>query len=78
MRYNIYGGENVKESKFDKVKYNNEFNSKAYDRINLTVPKGAKERIQTAAKHNRESVNGLINRVVMAEVEKIEAKSKDL
>lgn len=30
------------DKKFDKVKYKNEFITKAYDRINLTVPKGKK------------------------------------
>ncbi len=65
----------MKESKFDKVKYNNEFNAKAYDRINLVVPKGAKERIKEAADKNGESVNSLINRVVFEEVERIEAEN---
>lgn len=56
----------------------NRYNEKAYDRINLVVPKGEKERIKEAAEKNGESVNGLINRVVIAEVEKIEAEGKDL
>lgn len=56
----------------------NRYNEKAYDRINLVVPKGEKERIKEAAEKNGESVNGLINRVVMAEVDKIEAEGKDL
>ena len=51
----------------------NKYISKAYDRINLTVPKGEKERIKTIAEQNGESVNALINRVVFAEVERIEA-----
>lgn len=34
-----------------------------YDRINLTVPKGNKERIQTAAQANGESVNAFINQI---------------
>ena len=50
----------------------NKYNAKAYDRINLTVPKGEKERIQIVAKQNGESVNSLINRVVFAEIERIE------
>lgn len=55
----------TKESgKFDKVSYNNAFNSKAYDRINLTVPKGAKEAIKAHAEKNGESVNGFINRLI--------------
>lgn len=60
------------EKKFNKVAYNNQFNAQAYDRINLTIPKGEKERIQAAAKKNGESVNALINRVLFAEVERIE------
>ena len=51
----------------------NKYLSKAYDRINLTVPTGEKERIKTVAEQNGESVNALINRVVFAEVERIEA-----
>ena len=50
----------------------NRYNEKAYDRINLVVHKGEKDRIKEAAEKNGESVNSLINRVVMAEVEKIE------
>lgn len=52
----------------------NRYNEKAYDRINFVVPKGEKDRIKEAAKKTGESVNSLISRVVMAEVEKIEAK----
>lgn len=65
----------MESSKFDKVKYNNEFNAKAYDRINLTIPKGEKERIKSAADKNGESVNALINRVLFTEVERIEGKT---
>ncbi len=43
-----------------------------YDRINLTVPKGNKERIQTAAQANGESVNAFINRLIDTELERIE------
>jgi len=42
-----------------------------YDRINLTVPKGTKERIQTAAQINGESVNAFINRLIDTELERI-------
>lgn len=54
------------------IKYNNEYNKQAYDRINLTVPKGNKERIQTAAQANGESVNAFINRLIDTELERIE------
>lgn len=51
--------------KFDKVAYNNAFNSKAYDRINLTVPKGFKESLKAHAESQGESVNSFINRAIM-------------
>ena len=38
--------------------------AKSYDRINLTVPKGKKERIQNYAQSVGESVNGFINRAI--------------
>lgn len=52
------------------VKYNNTFISKAYDRINLTVPKGRKEVIQTYAEAHGESVNGFINRAITEAMER--------
>lgn len=54
------------------IKYNNEYNKQAYDRINLTVPKGKKESIQTAAQANGESVNAFINRLIDTELKRIE------
>lgn len=52
----------------------NRYNDKAYDRIALVVPKGEKDRIKAAAEKNGESVNSLINRVLFAEVERIETE----
>jgi hypothetical protein len=42
----------------------NRYIAKAYDRINLTVPKGKKETIQAHAETQGESVNGFINRAI--------------
>ena len=42
----------------------NRYIAKSYDRINLTVPKGKKERIQYFAQSVGESVNGFINRAI--------------
>lgn len=39
-----------------------------YDRITLNVPKGYKERISDYAKSHGESVNGLVKRLVDAEI----------
>lgn len=46
------------------IQYNNEFNKNAYDRINLTVPKGEKESIKAHADKMGESVNGFIYRAI--------------
>ena len=42
----------------------NKYISKAYDRINLTVPKGKRDTIQAYAAAQGESVNGFINRAI--------------
>lgn len=42
----------------------NRYIAKAYDRINLTVPKGKKDTIQAHAEAHSESVNGFINRAI--------------
>lgn len=47
----------------------NKWNDKAYDRINLTVPKGQKDVIKEFAEANGESVNGYINRLIFSDME---------
>lgn len=42
----------------------NKWIAKAYDRINLTVPKGKRDVIQAHAESQGESVNGFINRAI--------------
>jgi len=42
----------------------NKWNDKTYDRINLTVPKGKKEKIKEHAESRGESVNSFINRAI--------------
>lgn len=42
----------------------NKWIAKAYDRVNLTMPKGKKEVVQAHAEARGESVNGFINRAV--------------
>ena len=42
----------------------NRYMAKAYDRINLTVPKGRKEQIKSHAEQHGESVNAFINRAI--------------
>jgi uncharacterized protein (DUF1778 family) len=42
----------------------NKWNDKTYDRINLTVQKGKKDKIKEHAESRGESVNGFINRAI--------------
>ena len=48
----------------------NKYIAKAYDRINLTVPKGKKDTIQAHAEAHSESVNGFINRAIQETMER--------
>ena len=47
----------------------NRYNEKAYDRINLTVPKGQKDIIKAHAESKGESVNGFIQRAIQTTME---------
>lgn len=48
----------------------NAWNAKAYDRVNLTMPKGQKAEIQVHAQARGESVNGFINRAISEAMER--------
>ncbi len=48
----------------------NKWIAKAYDRINLTVPKGDKDRLQAHAEARGESVNGFIKRAISETMER--------
>lgn len=61
------------KSSFDKVAYNNSFIAQAYDRINLTVPKGQKDAIKAHAEKQGESVNAYINRLIAADMQEGQA-----
>jgi uncharacterized protein (DUF1778 family) len=47
----------------------NRYNNKAYDRINLTVPKGQKEVIKAYAEAHGESLNGFIQKAIAKAME---------
>lgn len=49
---------------FNQIAYQNEFNRKKYDRINLTMQKGKKERVRVAAAAAGQSVNEYINAAI--------------
>lgn len=57
------GGKNSAESI-------NKYMAKAYDRINLTMPKGKKDIIKAHADSKGESVNGFINRAIDEAIER--------
>ncbi len=46
------------------TKYKNEFINKAYDRVNLTLPKGMKEDVKKYAESKGLSLNGYINKLI--------------
>jgi predicted HicB family RNase H-like nuclease len=57
------------------LRYNNDYNAKAYDRINLVVPKGRKAVIAAHAEAHGESLNGYVSRAIderMARLERVQ------
>ncbi|MDR2515305.1 MAG: hypothetical protein LBD02_08920 [Christensenellaceae bacterium] len=44
------------------------YNEKAYDRLAIIVPKGAKELVKQQAERNGESINGMVNRSLLREM----------
>ena len=44
------------------------YNEKAYDRLAITIPKGRKAAVEAFARAHGESVNGMVNRLVWAEM----------
>lgn len=59
-----------------KAKWQNDFIAKAYDRINLTVPKGRQATIKAHAETKGESVNGYINALLRADMNLSESEWK--
>ncbi len=53
---------------FNQIAYQNDFNRKKYDRINLVMPKGKKERLKAAAAAAGQSVNEFINAAIDREL----------
>ena len=53
-----------------KTRAQNRYIEKAYDRINLTVPKGHKDKIKAHAQQRGESVNGFLGRAIEETMER--------
>lgn len=60
-----------------KAKWQNDYIARAYDRINLTIPKGQKEVVQTHAAAHGESVNAFINRAIREAMDRDVKKAGD-
>lgn len=50
-------------------KANAKWNAKAYDRINIAVPKGYKDRINAIAEQHGQSLNSFIKDAIRAKIE---------
>ena len=50
------------------MKATNKYNAKNYDSLRIVVPKGQKAAIEAHAKAKGESVNGLVNALLRAEM----------
>lgn len=61
-----------------KTEYKNKWQTENCDRINLTVKKGAKVKLQEAAKEKGESINGYIKNAVKAQYSKDSGEDIDL
>ena len=53
-----------------KAKWQNDYISRTYDRVNLTIPKGQKETIRAHAETQSESLNAFINRAITETMER--------
>ena len=62
------------KKKFDKIAYDNAYIAENYDRVNLTVPKGKKEKIREHAEKRGERINSFINRAIDETMERDETK----
>lgn len=51
-----------------RIQANNRYNAKAYDRINIAIPKGRKADVDAHAKSKGESINGLVNALLRADM----------
>lgn len=52
------------DEKFNKIAYNNKYNSDNYDSLRIVVPKGKKAKIKAYADSKGESINGFVNKAI--------------
>lgn len=58
------------QAKKNKQNYDNEYKKGNYDRAELILPKGEKERIKAHASKHGESLNAFINRAIKETIER--------
>ena len=63
----------VKDQRTD---YKRAFNEKNYARLNITIPSGQKQAVEAHSKSKGESVNGLVNGLLRADMGLSEAEWK--
>lgn len=49
-----------------RIDANNRYNEKAYDRVNIAIPKGRKATIEACAKEKGQTINGFVNSLLMS------------
>ena len=59
------------------TKAQNKYIAKAYDRVNLVLPKGQKDIIKAHAESRGESVNGFISRAIENQMERDKGTGED-
>ena len=59
-----------------RTKANRKYNEKAYDRIGVTIPKVRKQAVEAHAESKGQSVNGLINNLLRADMGLTESEWK--
>jgi len=58
------------------TEWSRSYNEKAYDRLAVTIPKGLKQAVEAHAKSKGESINGLVNALLRADMGLSEAEWK--
>ena len=61
-----------------RIRANNKYNAKAYDRIGIAVPKGRKAEIEAYAQAQGETINSLVNGLIRKEMNMTEDRWKRL
>ena len=67
MCYNKTGKE-VRTLPKKQTAWTRAYNEKAYERLEITIPKGQKDAVKAHAKAKGESVNGFVNRLIRTDM----------